>query len=256
MKRLVSTVWRYLLSSLLTAGFLVIALLILQPYLPTGLSSPATAPPASPTPSTMTIITNTLSYSDALQTYKEIATCAIEASERAVSAIRWVVGAVITLATVATGAAAYLYKTAWAAERSAQEARDAAISARDKLDDLSERYLALYERYIELRGETRALNEALLALDRGEMEYSEVEALHQLHSLDKWIRDGDDLGWHELQEMVRFAGGLSPAARRAVEKELQRVQQEARKTGGQTEEQREREQRLRSLLARSQGKRQ
>lgn len=168
--------------------------------------------------------------------------------------MKWVVGAVIALATAATGAATYLYKTAWAAERSAQEARDAAISARDKLDDLSERYISLYEQYIELKGETRALNEALLALDRGQIGYDEVEAIQQLHSLSKWLWEGDDTGWFELQEVVRSAGALSAAARRAVEREIRQIQGQARETGGQTEEQREREQRLRSLLVWPPGK--
>jgi Predicted ABC-type exoprotein transport system, permease component len=105
----------------------------------------------------------------------------------------------------------------------------------------------------ELEVLRRTLDDALVALDRGEIERNEVEAFQQLHSLNKWLR-GDDVGWYELQEMVEFAGGLSPAAHRAVKMELRRIQQETRETGGQTKEQREREQRLRSLLVWPPGK--
>lgn len=73
MKRAISTVLGSILSSLLTVGFLALALLFLRPYLSGVFSPPATAPVTSPTPSATTMITNTLSYSDALQTYKEVA---------------------------------------------------------------------------------------------------------------------------------------------------------------------------------------
>jgi len=69
-----------------------------------------------------------------------------------------------------------------------------------------------------------SLNSTLLALDHGEINQPEVEEAQQIHALGKWIQ-GDDVGWYELWEMVRFGGGLRPAARSAVKKELQHLEQ-------------------------------
>jgi len=276
MKRLVSAVWRYILSSLFTVGFLVIALLILRPYLPGVFSSPTTAPTTSPTPSATTVITNTLSYGDALKTYEEVATCAIRASERALDTIKWLVGALFGLTAVATGVAAYLYKTtseadkiakeadkiakeaeekaqsagekARLAEAAAQSAKEAADSARGQLDTLIERYIRISEQYVELKAKTLSLDTMLQAWDRGEIPRYTVTEAQQWESWVKWQKQKDDTGWHELKETVDWGDGLTPAVRLAAEMELKRVQRQASETGGQSDEEKEYEQRLQALL--------
>jgi hypothetical protein len=48
----------------------------------------------------------------------------------------------------------------------------------------------------------------------------------QLSALEKWLREDDVTGWHELWEEVCFGNGLRPAVRLAMTQELQRVRQE------------------------------
>jgi hypothetical protein len=255
MKRAISTMLRNILSSLLTVGLLVIALLILWLYLPGVFSPPIAAPITSPASSTTTVITGTLSYGDALKTYEGVATSAIHASERALDTIKWLVGALFGLTTVATGVAAYLYKTAreagekaQLAEEAAQAAREAANSARGQLATLLERYIRLSEQYVELKGKTLSLDAALQAWDRGEISRHKVIEAQQWGSWVKWQKQKDDTGWHELKEEADWGGGLTPVVRLAVEMELERVRRQASKTGSQSDEENEYEQRLQNLL--------
>jgi hypothetical protein len=68
------------------------------------------------------------------------------------------------------------------------------------------------------------LDNALRALDRGEISRSVVEETQQIYAFKKWMR-GDDVGWYELWEMVQFGGSLQPVVRSILEKPLQHLQQ-------------------------------
>ena len=74
MRETIAKILKATLPSFLTVGLLIIALVFLQPYW--LVSSPPVVATAtlSPTQSVTTVITSTLSYSDALQTYEGIAT--------------------------------------------------------------------------------------------------------------------------------------------------------------------------------------
>lgn len=68
------------------------------------------------------------------------------------------------------------------------------------------------------------LNDALLALDRGEIAPSVAHEAQQFHSLKKWLR-GDVVGLYEMCELAHLAGGLHPTVRSTVKAELPYVQQ-------------------------------
>lgn len=88
------------------------------------------------------------------------------------------------------------------------------------------------------------LDDALLALDRGEIDEGEAEAITQSFALGKWLQ-GDTTGWYELWEQVRFGDGLHPVVRSAIKRELGQVQQGAPRSGIRPGY----EERLRSLLS-------
>jgi hypothetical protein len=85
------------MSPLLTVVFLIIALVVLLPYLLRIFPPPVTLPIAPPTPGITTVITSTLDFSDALSTYEKVATTAIHASEQAVALSNWLIGIVAGL---------------------------------------------------------------------------------------------------------------------------------------------------------------
>jgi hypothetical protein len=203
------------------------------------------------------VITNTLTYGDALKTYEEVATCAIRASERALDTIKWLVSALFGLTAVAAGVATYLFKTtseadkiakeaeekaqsagekAWLAEAAAQAAREAADSARSQLDTLTAQYLRISEQYVDLKAKTLSLDTMLQAWDRGEIPRYTVTGAQQWESWAKWQKQKDDTGWHELKDAVDWGDGLTSAVRLAAEMELKRVQRRASKTGSQSDE--------------------
>lgn len=76
-----------------------------------------------------------------------------------------------------------------------------------------------------------SLNDMLLAYDQDEISEVTVKEVEQAESLKKWIKQGDIIGWYELQEEVRYGGGLRPRARLVVERELWEVQHQRRSNG-------------------------
>lgn len=250
MRQVISTVLKSIISPLLTVVFLILALVVLQPYLLRTFSPPVALPVISPTPGTTTVITTTLGFSDALGTYEKVATTAIHASEQAVALSNWLIGIVAGLATLATAAAAYLYKTAIEAsekarlaESAAQAAREAAISVSNQLQSLLGRYDRLFDQYEQLREKTLSLDAALQAWDRGEISQDEVLETQQWGSWKKWKQDRDDTGWMELKEDAD-TGNLASPVRLAIEKELTRLQRRATKSNAEKEY----EQKLQTLI--------
>jgi hypothetical protein len=61
-----------------------------------------------------------------------------------------------------------------------------------------------------------SLNEAFLALDSGDIDPGMAKERLQLYLLDKWMQ-GKDAGFYELQETVRYNGGLRPAVKTRLE---------------------------------------
>ena len=69
------------------------------------------------------------------------------------------------------------------------------------------------------------IEQALPALDRGEITREEVVELEQLYSLAKWILRRDVTGWYELYEQVQFGDGLRRKVRSLIERELEHIQE-------------------------------
>lgn len=253
MKQSILSFFKIVLSSLLTVGFLVTALFLLRLNLSTG-APPTVAPVVSTTQGATTVITPSLSYGDALKTYEGVATSAIHASERSLDMMKWLVGAFLALTTVATGVAAYLYKTArdtseraQLAEVAAQGARAAAEAAEKQLVVLSDRYLGLSQQYLELKSKTLSLDAAIQAWDRGEITQGEFIESQQWHSWHKWTCLKNETGWHELREAALDGEGLMPIIRSAVDMEWNKVRQHASAGGNQSDEDKEYERHLQFL---------
>jgi hypothetical protein len=263
MKRLIRVIGRHFLSALFTISLLVVFYLILRSYSPGILFH---LPAATPTPATTptSVITGTLSYSDALSTYEKVSTRAIDASQRTVEMMKWLVVSILsTLVTTLVSAGIYLYKAsqetaeqAKLAEAAAQNARNAADDVKTRIASLSEQYDRLSERYIslsdkqaELRGKTLSLDAALRAGDRGDISRDELIETQQLHSLRKWTQRRDDTGLDELYEDVRAGAGLTPQVRSALERELEKMRQRSRERGTRSSRDELYEQKLMQLLS-------
>lgn len=175
-----------LLTSVLTAGILIVAALVLpQSKILSGLLTPirVSTPSTPPAPATVTVITSTLSYGDALKTYEEIAAKAIEASERALNMMKWLVGAIFALITLASSAAAYLFKTAKLAD---ERSKSAEISAQK-----------VYESTIASRAQVELLSQKLTSLD---------DKTQQIDVVLKDLSDLKALDWRFLKTLCEING--------------------------------------------------
>lgn len=240
---------------------LVVTLVTLRVLVPEIYSVQA-QPTATVLTQTTTLVTATLGYADALQTYEKIASSAISASERALNSMQWLMGAIIGLVAMAAASAAYLFRAskdtadkAKSAEVAAQSAQVAAETAVQQLKMLSDEYVKLTDnyhdmtqRYIELKNETLSLDAAIRDWSRGEIPQGKLIESQQWHSWQKWTHEKDETGWLELRENVSAPDGLVPAVRTAIELELSRLRRKTSKSGSITAREKEYEQRLQTLL--------
>lgn len=93
------------------------------------------------------------------------------------------------------------------------------------------------------------LDQALQALDGGEIAPSDVKEIEQALSLVKWMHQGDIIGWYELWEEIYYGDGLRPRVRSAVERELRLVRQERHGSEVRPTRNGEYEKQLQSLLS-------
>lgn len=258
MRSTMKLIFTVLIASLIVAAIVLIVIYLLPPDSTASVRLLLFGPQASSSSPLISapIVTTSLSYGDALKTYEGVATYAIHASERTLDSIKWLVGAFIGLTVLAAGTATYLYKTAKvaeekfkAAEAASQRADSAAESMRKQMAIMSDRYISVIQKYEELKSTTLSLDAAIQRWGRGEISREQMETAQQWHSWQKWVHHKSEIGWKEMEQ--HSLNGLTPAMRSIVETELERVQRESILSGGQTEEKKEYERRLRQLIANS-----
>lgn len=236
-KEMIVSVLKNITSFVLTALLIVASLYLLIPQITKNQTITNAIPTALPAVSTP------ITYGDALNTYQNIASSAIQASERAMNSIMWIVGAMIALSTGAAGVGAYLYRTARdtserarEATKASAEAKIAATEAKVQLDllknDYSElfgQYKELFNQFTELKLKTKPLHELLNAWEKGEIPDSEIQEAMQLSSWHKWIKDKNDIGWFELAEIIPIQG-LNPKLRSLLRLELEKIEKEKKRS--------------------------
>jgi len=236
-KDTVISVLKNFTSFVLTALIVAVSLYLLIPQISRNQIIVNTIPTALPAVSTP------ITYGDALNTYQNIASIAIQASERAMNSIMWIVGAMIALSTGAAGVGAYLYRTARdtserarEATKASTEAKVAATEAKVQLDllkkdygELFEQYKELFNQFTELKLKTKPLHELLDALEKGEASESDLYEAMQLSSWRKWTKENSEIGWFELAEMMPKQG-LNHKLRLLIQLELKKIEKEKKRS--------------------------
>ncbi len=234
------TISQPLLTVIFLGAFLIIAWFIVNRYSP-GKISIFFVPVSTATPNAAPAITNTLTYDQGIKTYETVATSTIHSSEVALGIVRDVF---ISLAVVAAGSIAYLYKLAKDANDKAIEAVAAAQKAQSAAET-SEKHAI--EQYAQLENKILSLDVAIQARERGEITEAKLIESQQWHSWVKWKHLKDENGWQELKASKENGEQLTFAVHAAIESDLVEMRKRTSITE-QSDDEKEYERRLRILL--------
>jgi hypothetical protein len=221
----------------------------LLPAIPTATQAPV---PAPSTP---------IAYSDALKTYENVATAAIETSRDTVDMVRWVIitfivgsiGAAVSMAKLllinvdgARNAARDAKSSAEHAQSSAEHAQSVVEGVRTQtqadIADVRSQFRTLFAEFIKAKGSNLAA-----ALYAGDAKQAD-EALQFMYVRQWRLEDKLD-AYKALKACAADKGGLHPNVRLVLELELKAVQQRTKDPGKRPYAEKEDEQRLSELLA-------